>query len=60
MNKMRKEKKSYHIYVRFQVLMAVSMKFIVFWAVALCNHFEVDRRFRGAYGLHHQGDHLSP
>jgi hypothetical protein len=25
--------------------------------VAPCSHVEVDRRFRGAYCLHHQGDH---
>jgi hypothetical protein len=31
------------------------MKFRVFWDVALCSHVEVDRRFRGAYYLHHQG-----
>jgi hypothetical protein len=35
--------------VRFQVLMAVSMKFRVFWDVAPCSHIEADRRFRGAY-----------
>jgi hypothetical protein len=29
-------------FVRFQVLMAVSMKFRVFWDVAPCSHFEVD------------------
>jgi hypothetical protein len=32
------------------------MKFRVFWDVAPCSHVEVDRRFRGAYCLHHQGD----
>jgi len=42
-------------YVRFQVLTAASMKFRVFWDVAPCSHVEVDRRFRGAYCLHHQG-----
>jgi hypothetical protein len=39
-------------YVRFQVLMAASMKFSVFWDVVQCNHFEVDRRFRGSYCLY--------
>jgi hypothetical protein len=34
------------------------MKFRVFWDVAPCSHVEVDRRFRGAYCLHHQGDEL--
>jgi hypothetical protein len=42
--------------VRFQVLTEASMKFTVFWDVAPCSHVEVDRRFRGAYCLHHQGD----
>jgi hypothetical protein len=28
----------------------------VFWDVALCHLVVVDRRFRGAYCLHHQGD----
>jgi hypothetical protein len=28
---------------------------LVFWDVAPCSHVEVDRRFRGAYCLHHQG-----
>jgi hypothetical protein len=35
--------------VRFQVLMAASMKFRVFWDVAPCSHVEVERRFRVAY-----------
>jgi hypothetical protein len=38
--------------VRFQVLTAESMKFIVFWVVAPCSLVEDDRRFRGAYCLH--------
>jgi hypothetical protein len=34
------------------------LKFRVLWAVAPCSHVEVDRRFKGAYCLHHQGaDH---
>jgi hypothetical protein len=41
--------------VRFEVLTA-SMKMAVFWVVAQCSLVEVDRRFRGAYRLHHQGD----
>jgi hypothetical protein len=43
-------------YVRFQVLTAASMKFRVFRDVAPCGYVEVDRSFRGAYCLHHQGD----
>jgi hypothetical protein len=42
--------------VRFQVLTAASVKFRVFWNLAPCSHVEVDRRFRSAYCLHHQGD----
>jgi hypothetical protein len=30
----------------------------VFWDVAPCSLVETDRRFRGAYCLHHQGDDL--
>jgi hypothetical protein len=30
------------------------MKLRVFWDIAPCSHVEVDRRFRGAYCLHHQ------
>jgi hypothetical protein len=41
--------------VRFQVLTAASMMFrVVFWDVLPCKMI-VDRRFRGAYCLHHQG-----
>jgi len=40
--------------VRFQVLTAASMMFrIVFWDVLPCKII-VDRRFRGAYCLHHR------
>jgi hypothetical protein len=31
----------------------------VFWVVAPCSLVEVNRRFRGACGLHHQGDESS-
>jgi hypothetical protein len=34
------------------------MKFRVFWDIAPCSDVEVDRRFRGAYCLNHQGDVL--
>jgi hypothetical protein len=41
--------------VRFQVLTAASMMFrVVFWAILPCKMI-VDRRFRGAYYLRHQG-----
>jgi hypothetical protein len=32
------------------------IKFRVFWDIVPCSHVEVDRRFRGPYYLHHQGD----
>jgi hypothetical protein len=32
------------------------MNMTVFWDVSSCTHVEVDRRFTGAYCLHHQGD----
>jgi hypothetical protein len=34
-------------------------KMAAFCAAAPCSLVEVDRRFRGAYCLHHQGDELS-
>jgi hypothetical protein len=39
----------------FRFSRAASMKFRVFWDVAPCSQVDVDRRFRGAYCLHHQG-----
>jgi hypothetical protein len=30
-----------------------------FWDIVPCSLIEVDRRFRGSYCLHHQGDHAS-
>jgi hypothetical protein len=38
--------------------MAASMKMRSFWDIAPCS-FGVDRRFRAAYCLHHQGDETS-
>jgi hypothetical protein len=35
--------------MRFQVLMAVSMKMTVFWDIALCGLVEVDQHFRVPY-----------
>jgi hypothetical protein len=41
--------------MRFQVLTAASMMFrVVLWVILPCKMI-VDRRFRGAYCLHHQG-----
>jgi hypothetical protein len=42
--------------VRLQVLTASSMKITAFWDVAPCSLVRVDRRFGGAYCLHHEGD----
>jgi hypothetical protein len=42
-----------YYYVRFQVLTTAIMKTVVFWDVAACSLVEIDRRFRGAYCLHH-------
>jgi hypothetical protein len=39
--------------VRFQVLTAASMKMITLWDTAPRSLAGVDRRFRGAYRLHH-------
>jgi hypothetical protein len=44
--------------VRFQILTATSMKMTVFWDVAPCSLVDNDRRYRGAYCLHHQGQFL--
>jgi hypothetical protein len=41
--------------MRFQVLTAVTLKIGALWATAPCS-LGVDRRYRGAYCLHHQGD----
>jgi hypothetical protein len=37
----------------------IRLKFRVFWDVAPCSHVDSDRRFRGAYCLHLQGNELS-
>jgi hypothetical protein len=34
------------------------MKMTAFWDIAPCSLIEVDRHFRGAYCLHHQGDDI--
>jgi hypothetical protein len=34
-----------------------AINMIVFWDVASCSLVEIDRRFRGAYCLHHQDDY---
>jgi hypothetical protein len=42
-------------FVRFQVLTAPSMNKIAFWNMAPCSSVKVNRHFRDAYCLHHQG-----
>jgi hypothetical protein len=41
--------------MRFQVLTAASVKMAAFWDIAPYNPVELDRHFRGACCLHHQG-----
>jgi hypothetical protein len=36
-----------------------TLKMRAFWDVASCSLVGVDRRFRGAYYIHHQGDEMS-
>jgi hypothetical protein len=43
-------------WVRFQVLLAASMKMTAFWVIAPCSLLEVDQGFRGAYCLCLQPD----
>jgi hypothetical protein len=43
----------------FQVLKAANMKTRVFWDIAQCSLVGVDRRFRGAYCLHHPIHHYT-
>jgi hypothetical protein len=42
--------------IRLQVLTAATMKIIVFWDIGPWGLVEIDRRFRSAYCLPHQGD----
>jgi hypothetical protein len=37
----------------------VCVKMVVFLDVASCSLLDIDRRFREAYCLHHQGDHFT-
>jgi hypothetical protein len=42
--------------LKYPQLVNVVIKFSVFWDVLPFSQVDVDRRFRGAYCLHHQGD----
>jgi hypothetical protein len=44
-----------YTYMTFQVLTAASVNTAEFWDIAPCTLVTVDRRFRSAYCLHHQG-----
>jgi hypothetical protein len=44
------------LFVRSQVLTVISVKMAVFWDVAPCSPADTNRRLRGVYCLHHQGD----
>jgi hypothetical protein len=46
------------IFVRLQVLMVLRMKLSVFWDITPCSLVGTDRRFGGAYCLHHKGIHF--
>jgi hypothetical protein len=57
------DKKDYTIIKKMQIIervkngkSKVSLKFRISWNVAPCRHVEVDRRFRGAYCLHHPSE----
>jgi hypothetical protein len=50
------KKPASELLVRFRVSTEASMKFRVFWNETPCSLAGVNRRFRGAYCLHHQGD----
>jgi hypothetical protein len=48
--------KKYNAGICSNVKQNVNRKFRVFWDIAPCSHVEVDRRFGGAYCLHHRPD----
>jgi hypothetical protein len=42
-----------------RVKLNANKKITAYWNIAPCSLVEVDRRFRGAYCLHHQGDEIN-
>jgi hypothetical protein len=42
--------------VKYEVVMATSMKMAAFWDVGTYSLVDIDRRFRGAHCLHHKLD----
>jgi hypothetical protein len=51
---------NYKYCVRFEVLTATDMEMAAFWDAVLCRLVDSDRRFRGAYCLHHHPLFLTP
>jgi hypothetical protein len=45
--------------VEVEVLTAVVMNGAVFWHITLCSPVTVNRRFRGTFRLHHQGQRIN-
>jgi hypothetical protein len=45
-----------YTFMSWSVVCLIFFKFRAFWDVVPCSHVQFDRRFRGAYCLHHQGD----
>jgi hypothetical protein len=43
--------------LKSEVFRMTSMEMTVFWDVEPCGGVDIDRRFREAYCLHHQGDY---
>jgi hypothetical protein len=44
------------VILRFQIIAAAGMMMAAYWDVAPCIIVEADRRFRGAYCVHHRPD----
>jgi hypothetical protein len=56
-NKLQLTKNELQLLVRSQGPTVPSMKMTVFWNVAPCSVVNIDRRFRGAYCFHYQGNY---
>jgi hypothetical protein len=51
-------KERYSFVARFHVLAETRIKMVVFCDVEPCRLVDIDRRFREAYWLHHQGQSM--